>query len=54
VRGAIVGAYIVALADNLALTFMSGDVATAVSFAFVIAILLARPRGIFGEGRVVG
>lgn len=54
VRGAIVGAYIVALADNFALTFMTGDVATAVSFVFVIAILLARPQGIFGEGRVIG
>jgi branched-subunit amino acid ABC-type transport system permease component len=54
VRGAIVGAYIVALADNFALTFMTGDIATAVSFVFVIAILLARPQGIFGEGRVIG
>jgi branched-chain amino acid transport system permease protein len=54
VRGAIVGAYVVALADNLALTFMSGDIATAVSFGFVIALLLVRPNGIFGEGRVIG
>ncbi|MGP0049235.1 MAG: branched-chain amino acid ABC transporter permease [Solirubrobacteraceae bacterium] len=54
VRGAIVGAYVVALADNLALTFMTGDIATAVSFAVVIAILLARPQGIFNEGRVIG
>lgn len=53
VRGAVVGAYIVALADNLALTFMSGDIATAVSFVVVIAILLGRPQGIFREGRVI-
>jgi branched-chain amino acid transport system permease protein len=53
VRGAIVGAYVVALADNLALTFMSGDIATAVSFGFVIVLLLGRPNGIFAEGRVI-
>jgi branched-chain amino acid transport system permease protein len=53
VRGAIVGAYLVALADNLCLTFMSGDIATAVSFGIVIVILLARPAGVFGEGRVI-
>ncbi len=54
VRGAIAGAYIVALAANLSLTFMTGDVATAVSFVVVIAILLARPTGIFREGRAIG
>jgi branched-chain amino acid transport system permease protein len=53
VRGAIAGAYLVAVADNVALTFMSGDIATAVSFAVVIVILLARPAGIFREGRVI-
>ena len=53
VRGAIVGAYLVALASNLSLTFMTGDVATAVSFVVVIVILLARPSGIFREGRAV-
>jgi branched-chain amino acid transport system permease protein len=53
VRGAIVGAYVVALANNLALTFLTGDIATAVAFVAVIAILLARPTGVFREGRVV-
>jgi branched-chain amino acid transport system permease protein len=53
VRGAIIGAYLIALADNLSLTFMSGDIATAVSFAVVIAILLLRPSGIFREGRAI-
>jgi branched-chain amino acid transport system permease protein len=53
VRGAIAGAYFVALADNLSLTFMTGDVATAVSFVVVIVILLARPSGIFREGRAI-
>jgi len=53
VRGAIAGAYLVALASNLSLTFMTGDVATAVSFVVVIVILLARPSGIFREGRAV-
>jgi branched-chain amino acid transport system permease protein len=53
VRGAIVGAYLVALAANLSLTFMTGDVATAVSFVIVIVILLARPSGIFREGRAI-
>lgn len=53
VRGAIAGAYLVALAGNLSLTFMTGDVATAVSFVVVIVILLARPTGIFREGRVI-
>jgi len=53
VRGAIAGAYFVALADNLSLTFMTGDVATAVSFGVVIVILLAWPSGIFREGRKI-
>ena len=53
VRGAIAGAYLVALASNLSLTFMTGDVATAVSFVVVIVILLARPSGIFREGRAI-
>jgi branched-subunit amino acid ABC-type transport system permease component len=53
VRGAIVGAYIVALVQNLAISFITGDVATAVSFGAVILILLLRPTGIFREGRVV-
>lgn len=54
VRGAIVGAFIVALVDNLAVSFITGDIATAVSFGVVIAILVGRPTGIFREGRVVG
>ena len=53
VRGAIAGAYLVALAANLSLTFLTGDVATAVSFVVVIVILLARPAGIFREGRAI-
>jgi len=53
VRGAIAGAYLVALAANLSLTFMTGDVATAVSFVVVIVILLARPSGLFREGRAI-
>lgn len=53
VRGAIVGAYIVAVVENLAVSFITGDIATAVSFAAVIVILVARPTGIFREGRVV-
>ena len=53
VRGAIIGAYVVALANNLALTFLTGDIATAVAFVAVIAILLARPTGVFREGRVI-
>jgi branched-chain amino acid transport system permease protein len=54
VRGAIVGAYIVAVTKNLSLSFITGDIATAVSFAIVICILLFRPTGIFREGRAVG
>jgi branched-chain amino acid transport system permease protein len=53
VRGAIAGAYLVALAANLSLTFLTGDVATAVSFAVVVVVLLARPSGIFREGRAI-
>ena len=53
VRGAIVGAYVVAVVQNLAISFITGDIATAVSFGVVILILLVRPTGIFREGRVV-
>lgn len=53
VRGAILGAYLVALTDNLALTFLSADIATAASFGVVILLLLFRPQGIFNEGRAI-
>jgi branched-chain amino acid transport system permease protein len=53
VRGAIIGAYVVAVVQNLAISFITGDIATAVSFGVVILILLVMPTGIFREGRVV-
>jgi branched-subunit amino acid ABC-type transport system permease component len=54
VRGAVVGAYTVAVVNNLAVSFITGDIATAVSFGVVILLLVVRPTGIFREGRVVG
>lgn len=53
VRGAIVGAFTVALVKNLSLIFFTAEVATALSFTIVVAILLVSPRGIFREGRAI-
>ncbi len=48
VPGAIVGALIVGLAENLTGGLLSTQYAELTAFVLMIAVLLARPRGLFG------
>jgi len=49
IPGAIVGGLIYGLAENIAAYFGGGAWKDATSFAILIAVLILRPTGIFGE-----
>ena len=51
-RGAIVGAFIIGVQKNIIIQWIDAQWAFAIGFAIVAAIILFRPTGIFGEGRV--
>jgi branched-chain amino acid transport system permease protein len=48
VRGAVAGGYIVGLAESLSVPLVGAEYRAATAFAVLIAILLLRPRGLFG------
>jgi branched-chain amino acid transport system permease protein len=48
VRGAVAGGYIVGLAESLSAPLVGAEYRAATAFAVLIAILLLRPRGLFG------
>jgi branched-chain amino acid transport system permease protein len=48
-KGAIVGGLTVGIVESLTATYVSTYYKDAISFAIIIAVLLVRPRGIFGE-----
>jgi branched-chain amino acid transport system permease protein len=47
--GAVVGGLLVGLAENLSLLFISAGYKTAMPFLVLLAVLLLRPQGLFGE-----
>jgi branched-chain amino acid transport system permease protein len=47
--GAVIGGLIVGLAENLSLLFVSAGYKTAMPFLVLLAVLLVRPQGLFGE-----
>ena len=47
--GAVIGGLIVGLAENLSLLFISAGYKTAMPFLVLLAVLLVRPQGLFGE-----
>jgi branched-chain amino acid transport system permease protein len=49
VRGAVVGGYIVGLAESLSVPLVGAEYRAATAFAVLIGILLLRPTGLFGE-----
>jgi len=51
-RGAVVGAYLIAAMKNLPVGWLDAENASISTFALVVFVLLARPAGVFGEGRV--
>lgn len=52
VVGAMLGGLIVGLTEALIATYVALDLAPLATFLIFIAILLARPQGLFGTGRV--
>lgn len=52
VAGAATGAMVLAVAETLVLTYTSGTWVDAVSFGLIFAMLLVRPRGLFGRQEV--
>jgi len=51
-RGAVVGAYLIALLKILPVGWLEAEWASIAAFALVVFVMLARPSGVFGEGRV--
>ena len=51
-RGAVVGAFIIGVQKNIIIQWIDAQWAFAIGFAIVAAVILFRPKGIFGEGRV--
>ncbi|MGA3111203.1 MAG: branched-chain amino acid ABC transporter permease [Candidatus Bathyarchaeia archaeon] len=49
IRGAIVGGLLYGIAEQMATLFLGGIWASAVAFALLIAVLIIRPNGLFGE-----
>jgi branched-chain amino acid transport system permease protein len=47
--GAVLGGFIVGLAESASVTLIGAEYRAGASFVVLIAILLVRPRGIFGE-----
>ena len=49
VWGAVLGGFIVGLAESASVTLVGAEYRSAAAFAVLIAILMVRPRGLFGE-----
>ncbi|MCI5112039.1 MAG: branched-chain amino acid ABC transporter permease [Marivita sp.] len=51
IYGAVLGGFIVGLASNLALVLLPSGYSPAVPFLIILAVLILRPHGLFGEER---
>lgn len=51
VYGAVLGGFIVGIAANLALVVLPSGYSPSVPFLLIIAVLMLRPHGLFGEAR---
>ena len=51
IYGAVLGGFIVGLATNLALIVIPSGYAPAIPFLIILAVLILRPNGLFGEAR---
>jgi branched-chain amino acid transport system permease protein len=51
VYGAVLGGFVVGLATNLSLLVLPSGYTPAVPFLIILAVLLVRPHGLFGEAR---
>lgn len=51
VYGAVLGGFIVGIASNMALVVLPSGYSPSVPFLMILAVLLVRPHGLFGEAR---
>lgn len=51
-RGAILGGIILGVAENVAATYISAGLKSAISFLILFGVLMIRPEGLFPEGRI--
>lgn len=51
IYGAVLGGFLVGLASNLALVILPSGYSPAVPFLIILALLIIRPHGLFGEER---
>lgn len=51
IHGALLGGFIVGLAANMALMILPSGYSPSVPFLLILAVLLIRPNGLFGEAR---
>lgn len=51
IYGAVLGGFLVGLASNLALVILPSGYSPAVPFLIILAVLIVRPHGLFGEER---
>lgn len=51
IYGAVLGGFLVGLASNLALAILPSGYSPAVPFLIILAVLIIRPHGLFGEER---
>ncbi len=50
-RGAIVGAFVIAVSENIAIGYMSSSFAQVVAYVIIVGILFMRPQGLLGRHR---
>ncbi|MFW2589908.1 branched-chain amino acid ABC transporter permease, partial [Sagittula sp. SSi028] len=51
IYGALLGGFIVGIAANMALLVLPSGYSPSVPFLIILAVLLVRPNGLFGEAR---
>jgi len=47
-RGGLIAAYILGLAEGMTLAYLPGDWANAIAFGMIIVVVMVRPQGLFG------
>ncbi|WP_342618924.1 branched-chain amino acid ABC transporter permease [Rhodoferax sp. GW822-FHT02A01] len=47
--GAVLGGFVVGMAESISITWVGAEYRSAAAFVVLIAILMVRPRGLFGE-----
>lgn len=52
VRGAVIGALVIAVTENLAAYYFGGEVRNVVAFAAILVVLMIRPYGLFGSPEI--